>query len=201
MFMVIWETNNIYLYCNVWDKATSRFTVICEPNNMFMVILDPNDLYICLPNNLQGNQTWNLHVIPPDKSLHCYIVHVAKQFTSLIMCDPNTLHVCCDLGANQLLCYCYFGAKQLLFLWLFGRQTISICIVMCGIKTTSRFTVICEPNNIYFYGYLGAKRPQFGSQTTFKGATSGTFLCFLQTNLFIVTWFMEPISVCFEDYV
>ena len=67
--------------------------------------------------------------------------------------------------------------------------------------TTSRFTVICEPSNIYFYGYLGAKQPQFGSQTTFKGATSGTFLSFLQTNLFIVTWFMEPSSFCFEYYV
>ena len=105
------------------------------------------------------------------------------------------------MSQNHIYFYCYFGAKQLLCLWLFGRQTISIVIVMLWDKTTSRFTVSCEPNNIYFYGYLGAKQLQCGSQATIKGATSGTSMCFLQTNLVIFTWFMEPSSFCFEDYV
>ena len=72
---------------------------------------------------------------------------------------------------------------------------------MCGIKqlqglrlfvsqTTFTFMVIWEPNNL-----------NLEAKTTFKGATSGTFLYFLQTNIFIVIWFMEPSSFCFEDYV
>ena len=69
--MVICETqNNFYDYCYFVSQTT------------FIVYgyIWIQTTSIWQPNNLQGNQTWNLHVIPPDKSLHCYIVHVAKQF-------------------------------------------------------------------------------------------------------------------------
>ena len=177
------------------------FIVICEPNNMYlMVILDPNNLYLAAK---QPSREPNLELACDSSRQISALLHCScsQAVFSLIMCDPSALHVCCDLGAKQLLCYCCLGAKQLRCLWLFGRQTISMFIDICGITQLQGFTVICEPNNIYVYGYLGAKQPQFGSQTTFKGATSGTFMCFLQTNLFIVTWFMEPSSFCFEDYV
>ena len=165
-----------------------------------MVVLDPNNLYLATK---QPSREPNLEPACDSSRQISSLLHCScsQAVFSLIMCDPNTLHVCCDLGAKQLLCYCYFGAKQLLCLWLFGRQTIYICIVICGIKQLQGLRIFVSQNNIYVYGYLGAKQPQFGSQTTFKGATSGTFMCFLQTNLFIVTWFMEPSSFCFEDYV
>ena len=110
------------------SKTTYIFIVICEPNHLFLwLCLDPHNLYLAAKQPLREP---NLE-LACDASrqisslLHC---SCSQAVFSLIMCDPNTLHVCCDLGAKQLLCYCYFGAKQILCLWLFGRQAIYIYI-------------------------------------------------------------------------
>ena len=133
-------------------------------------MLDPNNIYLAAK---QPSREPNFELacdssIQISSLLHCAC---SQAVFSLIMCDPNTLHVCCDLGAKQLLCYCYFGAKQLLCLWLFGRQTIYMFIVICGIKqlqglrlfvsqTTSMFMVIWEPNNLNLEAKQPSREPQ-----------------------------------------
>ncbi len=112
-FMVICETqNSFYFYCYLRAKQ-----------HLCLWLFLSQTTSIWQPHNLQGNQTWNLHVIPPDKSLHCYIVHVAKQFFLWLCVIQNTLNVCCDLEAkttSMLLCleksnfysYGYLGDKR-----------------------------------------------------------------------------------------
>ena len=146
------------------------FIVMCEPNNMFMVMLDPRNLYLAAK---QPSREPNLEPACDSSRQISSLLHCScsQAVFSLIMCDPSTLHVCCDWGAKQILCYCYFGAKQLLCLWLLGRQTISIFIVMCGIKqlqglrlfvsqTTFMFMVIWEPNNLNLEAKQPSREPQ-----------------------------------------
>ena len=166
---------------------------------MFMVILDPNDFYLAAK---QPSREPNLELACDSSRqisslLHCscsqavflWLCVIQTHCMFVVIWEQNNFYVIVIVEPSNFYAYRYWGDKRYIF--------------YCSLwdKTTSRFKVICEPNNIYVYGYLGAKQPQFGSQTTFKGATSGTFMCFLQTNLFIVTWFMEPSSFCFEYYV
>ena len=133
-------------------------------------MLDPHYLYLAAK---QPSREPNLELACDSSRQISSLLHCScsQAVFSLIMCDPNTLHVCCDLGAKQLLCYCYFGAKQLLCLWLFGRQTISIFIVMCGIKqlqglrlfvsqTTFIIMIIWEPNNLSLEAKQPSREPQ-----------------------------------------
>ena len=144
------------------------FIVICEPNTIYVYGYFGSKQHLC------GSQTtfkgtklvtcmWQISSL-----LHC---SCSQAVFSLIMCDPNTLHVCCDLGAKQLLCYCYFGAKPLLCLLLFEKQTIFICIVICGIKQlqglrlfVSQTTFICmviwETNNLNLEAKQPSREPQ-----------------------------------------
>ena len=160
-FMVICETQNNFYFLLLFVSQTTF---------IFMVLLDPNNLYLAAK---QPSREPNLELACDSSRQISSLLHCScsQAVFSLIMCDPNTLHVCCDLGAKQLLCYCYFGAKQLLCLWLFGRQTISIFIVMCGIKqlqglrlfvsqTTFMFMVIWEPNNLNLEAKQPSREPQ-----------------------------------------
>ena len=189
---------------------------------MFMVMLDPSNLYLATK---QPSREPNLEPACDSSRQISSLLHgsCSQAVLSLIMCDPNTLHVCCVLGAKQPLC-----------LWLVGSNTTYMCmviceqnnfyvivilepinlyvygylgdklyifvIVICGIKQLQGLQFICEPNNIYSYGYLGAKQPQFGSQTTFKEATSGTFLCVSlepKPPIFMVSLEPKPHLVCY----
>ena len=173
---------------------------VSQTTFIFMVVLDPHNLYLAAK---QPSREPNLEPACDSSRQISSLLHCScsQAVFYLIRCDPNTLHVCCELGAKQLLCYCYVGAKQLLRLWLCGRHTIPIFIVVCGLKqlqglrlfvgqTTLFFMVTWEPNNLS----LEAKQPSREPQVEPSCASS-------RTKLFIVTWCMEPSSFCFEYYV
>ena len=47
MFMVMWETNDIYFYCNLWDKQLQGLRLfVSQTTFMFMVIWETNNLIL-----------------------------------------------------------------------------------------------------------------------------------------------------------